>query len=110
MALYASPHVALTVEAGIVRTLRATIVRYPCDTFGDVGPLRVSVRLAARVGHDGRFARAAGPASERVTVSGVVTRRSVTGLLRVRGTIGTGERCASRVLRFSAPRHLRAAG
>jgi hypothetical protein len=94
----------LDVRAGAVVAVRTTVVRYPCATFGDVGPLVLRLTGRARIGGDGRFAFRAGEPAERVTVTGVRRTRThtITGTLRVRGSIATGQRCASAVVRFTA--------
>jgi hypothetical protein len=98
--------VVIDVRGRDVVGVRAGITRYSCATFGDVGPLVVRETGRARVGAGGRFAFTAGEPAQRVTVTGVVRRhaRRVTGTLRVRGSIATGQRCASATLRFSAAR------
>lgn len=88
--------------------VRVGLGRYPCETFGDVGPLVVRERGRARIGPDGRFTFRAGEEAQRVTVRGVLRRathrRRVTGTVRVVGSIATGQRCASGTLRFTATR------
>jgi hypothetical protein len=84
--------------------VRATIVRYPCATFGDVGPIAVLERGRARIGADGRFTFRAGEPAQRVTVTGVLRRRThaMRGTVRLSGSIATGQKCASATLRFRA--------
>jgi hypothetical protein len=98
--------IVLDVRGRVVVALRAGVTRYPCATFGDVGPLVVRERGRATVGRDGRFRLTWGESAQRVTVAGVLRRRThrITGTLRVRGTIATGQRCASATLRFRATR------
>lgn len=99
--------IRVSLRAGKVVAVRTTVVRYPCDPFGDVGPIRVSETGTARISHwTGRFTFAAGDEVQRVTVRGVWRRRAVriAGTLRVVGRIATGQRCASATLHFSARR------
>jgi hypothetical protein len=96
--------VVVEVRGRDVVGVRAGITSYSCATFGDVGPLVVREAGRARIAASGRFTFTAGEAAQRVTVTGVVRRRArrVTGTVRVRGSIATGQRCASATLRFSA--------
>jgi hypothetical protein len=93
--------VVLTIRDGAVVRARVTVGRYRCETFGDLGPVRADERGHARIGRAGRFAFAAGEPARRVLVRGRVARDGrARGLLRVRGTIATGQRCSSPRLRF----------
>lgn len=96
--------IVVEVRGRAVVGVRATIERYPCATFGDVGPLIVRETGSARIGRDGRFTFRAGEVAQRITVRGVVRSRArrVAGRIQVRGSIATGQRCASAALRFSA--------
>lgn len=96
--------VVLDVRGRAIVAVRAGIGSYPCDTFGDVGPLVVRERATARVGRDGRFRFTTGEIARRVTVRGVLRRRTgtIAGTLRVHGSIATGQKCASATLRFTA--------
>jgi hypothetical protein len=96
--------VVLDVRGRVIVAVRVGIGRYPCETFGDVGPLVVRERLRARIGRDGRFRVTAGEAAQRITLRGVrrATTRTITGTLRVHGSIATGQRCSSATLRFTA--------
>jgi hypothetical protein len=99
--------IRLSLRAGRVVAVRASVVRYPCDPFGDVGPIRLSETGAVKVNRfTGRFTFAAGDDVQRVTVRGVWRRRAlrITGTLRVVGQIATGQRCASGTLHFRAHR------
>jgi hypothetical protein len=99
--------IVVQVRGRLVVHVRATVERYPCKTFGDVGPVTVSEPGRARIARDGRFRFVAGPDAGRVTVAGRVRRArggSVRGTLRLKGTIATGQSCASATLRFSAAR------
>ncbi len=98
--------VVLDVSGRSVVAVRAGLLRYRCETFGDIGPLVVQEAGRARIGADGRFVFRAGEAAERVTVRGVLRRAShrVTGTVRVVGSIATGQRCASGTVRFTARR------
>jgi len=94
--------ITLVVRDGRVVRAAATIARYPCRGFGDLGPVRVVVTVDAPIARTGRVAFAAGPAAERLAVRARWRAGgAVTGALRLRGTIGTGEPCASRRIRFS---------
>ena len=81
---------------------RVSITRYPCADFGDVGPVIVRERGRAAIGRDGRFRFVAGELAQRVTIIGVLRRRTrrITGTVRVLGSIATGQRCASATLRL----------
>jgi hypothetical protein len=92
----------LTTSRRSVVRVDAAVERYECEQFGDIGPLRIHARARARIDGRGRFALTSGTRAERVSVTGTVTSRGATGTLRVRGTIATGQRCASPALRFSA--------
>ncbi|HEX5923942.1 MAG TPA: hypothetical protein VFY45_08925, partial [Baekduia sp.] len=96
--------IVVEVRGRAVIGVRVGIRRYPCADFGDVGPLIVREAGRAAIGRDGRFRFVAGESAQRVTVTGVLRRRThrVTGTVRVRGSIATGQRCASGVLRFVA--------
>jgi hypothetical protein len=91
----------LTIRADAVVRARVTVGRYRCETFGDLGPVHADERGRARISADRRFAFAAGEPAQRLTVRGSFDRRGrPRGVLRVRGTIATGQRCASARLRF----------
>jgi hypothetical protein len=98
--------IVVDVRGRAVTGVRVGITRYLCADFGDVGPLILRERGRAAIGHDGRFRFVAGEPAQRVTITGVVRRRThrITGSVRVRGSIATGQRCASGVLRFVAER------
>ncbi|HWI75137.1 MAG TPA: hypothetical protein VNT55_24460 [Baekduia sp.] len=98
--------IVISVRARSVVAVRVGIERYACDTFGDVGPLVVREKVHARIDARGRFALTAGEEAQRLTISGVVRTkaRTVTGTLRLRGSIATGQKCASATLRFTARR------
>jgi hypothetical protein len=98
--------VVVDVAGRAVLGVRVGIARYPCETFGDVGPLVVRAKVRARIGADGRFAFTSGEPAQRITVRGIVRHRAgrVTGTVRLRGTIATGQRCATKTLRFAATR------
>ena len=97
--------ITLTVRGATIARIRTSARRYACPAFGDIGPLPLDLRPAIPIGADGRFHAVTGPVSERTTVSGRRTHRdgrtTITGTLRVAGTIGTGDPCASRTLRFA---------
>jgi hypothetical protein len=95
--------VTLTVRDGRVTRVRTTVAVYRCARFGDIGPLAISLAARARVDRRGRFAFVTGERAERVAIAGRLRGRDVvTGRIRVSGTIGTGERCSSRTVRFRA--------
>jgi hypothetical protein len=96
--------IVVEVRGRAVVGVRAGIDRYPCATFGDVGPLVVRERGRAAIGAGGRFHFTAGEPAQRITVTGTLRRRThrITGTVRVHGSIATGQRCASATLRFSA--------
>jgi hypothetical protein len=97
--------VTVEVRGRAVVGVRATVARYACATFGDVGPLRVHETGRAPIDAAGRFRFVAGEPAQRTTVTGTVRRGGrLSGHLRVRGTIATGQRCASLTLRFTAHR------
>jgi hypothetical protein len=97
--------VTVQVRGRAVVGIRASLERYTCETFGDVGPLRVHEAGRAPIGGDGRFRFVAGERAQRVTVAGTVRRGGrLSGHLQVRGTIATGQRCASLTLRYTAHR------
>jgi hypothetical protein len=97
--------VTVQVRGRTVVGIRATLKRYTCESFGDVGPLTVHERAHAVIGADGRFRFVAGEPAQRVTVTGRLRRGgTITGTVRVRGTIATGQRCASATLRYTAHR------
>jgi hypothetical protein len=99
--------IVVEVRGRVVVRVRATVERYPCETFGDVGPVVVREAVHARIARDGRFHFTAGEPAQRVTVAGRLRRAgrgTVRGTLRVRGSIATGQRCASATLRFVAAR------
>jgi hypothetical protein len=98
--------IVVEVHAHAVVGVRVGITRYPCADFGDVGPLTIREAGRAVIGRDGRFRFSAGEPAQRITIVGVLRRRThrLTGTVRVRGTIATGQRCASGALRFVTER------
>jgi hypothetical protein len=96
--------IVVEVRGRVVVGVRVGITRYPCVTFGDVGPLVVSETGRAPIGRDGRFTFTAGEPAQRLTVAGVLRRRTraIAGTVRVRGSIATGQRCGSATLRYGA--------
>jgi hypothetical protein len=97
--------VTVQVRGRTVVGVTATVARYPCETFGDVGPLRVRETGRAGIARDGTFHLTAGEPAQRVTLTGRLRRAgTVAGTLRVQGTIATGQRCASATLRYTAHR------
>ncbi|HEV7494211.1 hypothetical protein [Baekduia sp.] len=98
--------IVVEVRGRAVVGVRVGITRYPCADFGDVGPLVIREAGRAAIGRDGRFRFVAGEPAQRITIAGVLRRRAhrLTGTVRVRGTIATGQRCASGTLRFVTER------
>jgi hypothetical protein len=98
--------IVVDVRGRAVVAVRAGIGRYPCAAFGDVGPLVVREAGHARIGSDGRFTFTAGEIAQRIAVTGVLRRRThtIAGTIRVRGSIATGQRCASATLRYTVTR------
>jgi hypothetical protein len=98
--------IVVDVRGRAVVGVRVGITRYRCADFGDVGPLIVRETGRAAIGRDGRFRFAAGEPAQRITVTGVLRSRThrITGTVRLRGSIATGQRCASATLRFVAER------
>lgn len=98
--------IALTVRSGRISGYRLAVRRYDCELFGDIGPLRVrSDDVGAAIGSRGGFGFTRGPRSERVRLDGRFGRHGIVrGRVRITGTIATGDRCASRKVRFSARR------
>jgi hypothetical protein len=98
--------IVVDVRGRAVVGVRVRVARYRCADFGDIGPLTVREAGSAAVGRDGRFRFTAGPSAQRITVTGVLRRRTqrITGTVRLRGTIATGQKCASATLRFVTER------
>jgi hypothetical protein len=97
--------IAVHSQRAAVTRVATTIVRYECARFGDIGPLRVKATPAtpARVDRTGRFAFVTGSRAERIGVAGRLRAGgTMTGRIRVSGTIATGERCASKTVHFRA--------
>jgi hypothetical protein len=88
--------------SGIVDGVKGSVRVYDCADFGDVGPVRFDIPTHAPIDRRGRFSFVVGERSERVGVAGYVRRGGavVTGRVRVSGTIATGQRCASPIVRF----------
>jgi hypothetical protein len=97
--------VVLDVRGREVVHVRVGLRRYVCETFGDLGPVVVSLGDRARIAADGRFTFTAGVPAQRLTVRGrTAPGGRVSGTLQLRGTIATGQRCASGTLRWTAAR------
>ena len=87
----------------VIHRVTTAVVDYECRRFGQIGPIRVRVDTRAPVDRRGRFSFVEGERVERVGVAGTVRGDgTITGRVRVSGTIGTGERCSSPVIRFRA--------
>jgi hypothetical protein len=96
--------IVLQVRGRAVVELRLRVSKYPCATFGDIGPLVVREAGRAAIARDGRFRFVAGEPAQRVTLTGRLRAGRVSGTVAVRGTIATGQRCASATLRYTARR------
>ena len=94
----------VTVDGARVTRVKGSVVNYECEQFGDIGPVRFDVHVRERVDSRGRFSFVTGDRVERVGVSGHVRGTTITGRVRMAGTIATGSRCASPVIRFRARR------
>ena len=95
----------LTVRGNRIARVTTTVADYECETFGQIGPLRVRVAPAARIDRRGRFSFVTGSRAERIGVAGTLRSGArVTGRIRVSGTIATGQRCTSPVIRFRTQR------
>jgi hypothetical protein len=93
--------VRLVVRAGVVVRADATVANYRCEPEGEIGGRRV-VRAVAAPFSGGRFRFDAGPMPEFLKMTGRAgPKRTITGRLRVHGTIGTGDPCTSRTVRYS---------
>jgi len=90
----------VTVDKGRVTRVKGSVLDYECDQFGGVGPVAFDMRVRTRVDRRGRFSFVAGDRAERVGLAGRVRGRTITGRVRVAGTIATGQRCESPVVRF----------
>jgi hypothetical protein len=99
---HAGHRLTLVARAGRITRATVTIGSYRCALFGEIGPLRVSVAPDAPIlPSSGRVHFASGPSSERLSVrGGLQTDGGVRAIVRLRGTIATGDRCASRAVRF----------
>ena len=62
----------LTIEVRQRRITRATttVVDYECESFGNIGPIRVRIAPKARVDSRGRFSFVTGHRAERIGVAG----------------------------------------
>ncbi len=94
--------IVVETRANKVTLVHATIDDYECEMFGAVGPIRVHEKPRERVARDGKVNTTTGDRTGRVTLKAKFTPARVSGTLRVRGTIATGQPCSSRTLRFSA--------
>ena len=91
----------ITVRNHRVTRVRGTIADYECDDFGDIGPMRFDVKVKARINkRNNRFSFVHGDRAQRVGVAGYVKRYGAHGRIRMAGTIATGQRCESGVLRW----------
>jgi hypothetical protein len=94
----------VTLDGATVTRVKGSVLAYECDQFGDVGPVRFDFRVRARVDRRGRFSFVTGNRAERVGVAGVVRGSTIRGRVRMSGTVATGQRCQSQVLRFTLRR------
>jgi len=94
----------IDVANGRVTRVKGSVLDYECEQFGPVGPVRFYVRVRARVDRHGRFSFVTGDRVERIGVAGRIRGTTATGRVRMAGTIATGQRCESPVVRF----HVRA--
>jgi hypothetical protein len=90
----------VTVRDRRVTRVRGTVVDYECDPFGNIGPVRFNVRVKARIDRRGRFSFVHGDRAQRVGVAGYLKGDTAHGRIRMAGTIATGQRCESAVLRW----------
>ena len=98
---YRARDLTLVVRDRRVVRVDATVRRFVCDPFGDIGPIRVRERPDAAIDRGGRLRFTVGPPSERLTVRARFGGHGrARGALRLRGTIGTGDPCASPTRRF----------
>ena len=98
-----SRRLTIAVRDGRVTRVATTVDDYECDQFGQIGPLRVRVEANARINRRGRFSFVAGERAERIGVAGTLRANgNATGRVKVSGTIETGQRCASPIVRFRA--------
>jgi hypothetical protein len=94
----------VTVDGARVTRVKGSVLAYECEQFGDIGPVKFDLRVRARVDRRGRFSFVSGDKSERVGVAGRVRGRTITGRVRMSGTIATGQRCESPVLHYAVRR------
>ena len=91
----------INVSGRRVTRVKGSVLAYECAEFGDVGPVafdrRVDIPIRRR---DGRFSLVVGDRAERIGVAGVIRGDHLTGRVRMSGTIATGQRCASPIVRF----------
>jgi hypothetical protein len=91
----------IDIDRGAVTRVKGSVLAYECDEFGDVGPVRFDVRSRVRVDRRGRFSFVTGDRAQRIGVAGRIrSGDTLTGRVRVSGTIATGQRCASPLVRF----------
>jgi predicted dienelactone hydrolase len=95
----------LTLRVRDRRVVRVDVAvgTYRCATFGEVGPLAVTVRPTAAVVSASGLARfTSGPPSERLRVRArLLPGGRASAVVRLRGTIATGDPCASPSIRFA---------
>ncbi len=96
--------IRVVVAHGEVSRTMVSITHYVCDPHGIVGPVLVRVRPHARISRRAvRFEAADAPLLLRMRAT-FGARRTLRGTVRARGTIGTGDPCASPAIHFSATR------
>jgi hypothetical protein len=95
--------ISVVVRDQHVARLTVAISTYRCALFGEIGPLVVTIApvapIAAATGY-AQFTR--GPLSERLSARVWLTADGgASAIVRLRGTIATGDRCRSGALRFA---------
>jgi hypothetical protein len=96
--------VKIVVRGGHVVRASARTGTYTCDPHGELGGNRITVDTDADA-TGGTFRFDAGREVLSLKMTGtVVTRTRIKGRLRIHGTIGTGDPCTSRAVRFTVRR------
>ena len=96
--------IVVETRGGKIDLVHAAVDTYNCEQFGEIGPIRVHERPAkAGVNRStGKTSFSTGPSAQQLTFKGTFTSTKLTGTIRVRGSIATGQGCTSGTLRFSA--------
>lgn len=96
--------VRLVVKGGFVVRATASVDTYRCDPHGDLGGQTVERAVRVRF-RGGAFRFDAGPMPQYLKMTGAVSgKHTIRGRLRVHGTIGTGDPCTSRAVRYTVTR------